>query len=203
MGFGSRRPTRIPLLNARHRAICFAWIRGHRKWTLEYWKRVAWSDESRFWLFHTDRKLRIGSQVHESVDPVCQDGTLQGHGGSFIVWGVFCWEFLGLWYLYQPPSVWFGMYNCWTIISIHLCHPHGNGVFQQDNCLSYRSWLATAWFNEHSFDFSFMNWLFRIPDLNPEHLWDALETGVKARHIAPATLTELWTLYDVWQAMPV
>ncbi|GBM55977.1 hypothetical protein AVEN_45126-1 [Araneus ventricosus] len=38
MGFGSRRPTRVPLLNARHRAARLAWAREHREWTLEDWK---------------------------------------------------------------------------------------------------------------------------------------------------------------------
>ncbi|GFU69450.1 hypothetical protein TNCV_2282191 [Trichonephila clavipes] len=44
----SRQPTRVPLLNARHRAARLAWAREHRDWNLENWKRVAWSDESRF-----------------------------------------------------------------------------------------------------------------------------------------------------------
>ncbi|GBN96359.1 hypothetical protein AVEN_271571-1 [Araneus ventricosus] len=29
------------------------------------------------------------------MDPACQVGTLQGHGGSIIVWGVFSWQFSG------------------------------------------------------------------------------------------------------------
>ncbi|GBM24227.1 hypothetical protein AVEN_22565-1 [Araneus ventricosus] len=81
------------------------------------------------------------------------------------------------------------------------CHPHGNGVFQQDSCTSRKSRLATAWSNEHSSDFSVMNWSPISPDLNPiEQLWGVLEKGVKAHHTAPATLTELWTaLADIWQ----
>ncbi|GBN76362.1 hypothetical protein AVEN_150575-1 [Araneus ventricosus] len=47
MGFGSLRPTGVPLLNARHRAARLAWARKHREWTLEDRKRVARSDESR------------------------------------------------------------------------------------------------------------------------------------------------------------
>ncbi|GBM96540.1 hypothetical protein AVEN_16023-1 [Araneus ventricosus] len=35
MGFGSRRPTRVPLLNARHRAASLALAREHRERTLE------------------------------------------------------------------------------------------------------------------------------------------------------------------------
>ncbi|GBM67044.1 hypothetical protein AVEN_214375-1 [Araneus ventricosus] len=84
-------------------------------------------------------------------------------------------------------------------------HSHRNGVFQQDNCTSHRSRLATAWLDELSSIFSVMNWPLRSPDLNTtEHLWDVLEKGVKAHHTTQATLTELWTaLADVWQANSV
>ncbi|GBN10646.1 hypothetical protein AVEN_45221-1 [Araneus ventricosus] len=109
MGFGSHRPTTVPLLNACHQAARLAWSREHREWTLEDWKRVAWSDESRFRLLHADGRLRIWRQAHEAMDPACQVGIVQGHGGSIMVWGVFSCSFWDLWYLYQPPSVRFGM----------------------------------------------------------------------------------------------
>ncbi|GFV05510.1 DDE_3 domain-containing protein [Trichonephila clavipes] len=35
---------------------------------------------------------------------------------------------------------------------------HGNGVLQQDNCTSHKSRLATGWLDEHSSDFSALNW---------------------------------------------
>ncbi|GFX60090.1 DDE_3 domain-containing protein [Trichonephila clavipes] len=58
-----------------------------------------------------------------------------------------------------------------------------NGVFQQDNCTFHKSRLATGWLDEHSSDFSVINWPPRSPDLNPiEHLWDVLEQGVKGHH---------------------
>ncbi|GFW01891.1 HTH_Tnp_Tc3_2 domain-containing protein [Trichonephila clavipes] len=47
MCFGSRLPTRVALLNARHRAERLAWAREHRDWSVENWKQEAWSDESR------------------------------------------------------------------------------------------------------------------------------------------------------------
>ncbi|GFW33453.1 DDE_3 domain-containing protein [Trichonephila clavipes] len=45
------------------------------------------------------------------------------------------------------------------------CYPHGNGVFLQYNCLSHKSRLANGWFDEHSSDFSIINWPPRSPDL--------------------------------------
>ncbi|GFX50496.1 HTH_Tnp_Tc3_2 domain-containing protein [Trichonephila clavipes] len=41
MGLGSRRPTRVPLLNALHQTASLAWTREHRDWSVEYWKRVT------------------------------------------------------------------------------------------------------------------------------------------------------------------
>ncbi|GBN83723.1 hypothetical protein AVEN_237265-1 [Araneus ventricosus] len=47
MGSQSRRPTRVPLLTARHKALLLFWARQHYHWTVDDWKHVAWSDESR------------------------------------------------------------------------------------------------------------------------------------------------------------
>ncbi|GFU71186.1 HTH_Tnp_Tc3_2 domain-containing protein [Trichonephila clavipes] len=46
MGFGSLRPTRVPLFNARHRVTRLAWVREQRGWSVEDWKRVSWNEES-------------------------------------------------------------------------------------------------------------------------------------------------------------
>ncbi|GFU89188.1 HTH_Tnp_Tc3_2 domain-containing protein [Trichonephila clavipes] len=45
MGFRSRRPTRVPLLTARHKALHLTLAHQHRHWTVDDWKHVAWSDE--------------------------------------------------------------------------------------------------------------------------------------------------------------
>ncbi|GFY24612.1 transposable element Tcb2 transposase [Trichonephila clavipes] len=85
------------------------------------------------------------------------------------------------------------------------CYPHGNGVFQQNNCNSHKSRFATGWLDEHSFDLSVINWPPRSPDLNTiEHLYDVLEQGSKDHPTAPTSLTELWTaLANIWQVIPV
>ncbi|GFX15021.1 juvenile hormone acid O-methyltransferase [Trichonephila clavipes] len=76
--------------------------------------------------------------------------------------------------VYQPPSMQF--------------------VFLRDNCTSHKSQLATGWLEEHSADFSVINWPPRTADLNPiESLWDVLEQCVKGRHTAPTNFIELWT----------
>ncbi|KFM62254.1 hypothetical protein X975_06523, partial [Stegodyphus mimosarum] len=64
------------------------------------------------------------------------------------------------------------------------CHSHGNGVSQHDNCTSHRCRLATEWLDEHTSDFSVINWLPRSPDLNPtEHHWDILKKALETEKL--------------------
>ncbi|GFS78614.1 transposable element Tcb2 transposase [Trichonephila clavipes] len=135
-------------------------------------------------------------------------GIVQWHGDSIRVRGVFLWHFLG--YLVPIPTflnaIWYV-----ELLGGHLhplilfCYPHGNGVFQQDNCASHNSQLATEWLDEGSSDFSVINWPPRSPDLNPiKYLWKILEQGVKGHHTSSTNLTELWTaLANIWQVNPV
>ncbi|GBN80718.1 Transposable element Tcb2 transposase [Araneus ventricosus] len=95
MGFQSRRPTRVPLMTAQHKSLRLAWARQHRHWTVDDWKHVSWSDESRFQLYRADGRVRVWRQPHESMDPTCQQWTVQAGGGSVMVWGVCSWRDMG------------------------------------------------------------------------------------------------------------
>ncbi len=59
MGYSSRRPHRVPLLSAKNRKRRLQFAQAHQNWTIEDWKNVAWSDESRFLLRHSDSRVRI------------------------------------------------------------------------------------------------------------------------------------------------
>ncbi len=90
MGYSSRRPHRVPLLSAKNRKRKIQLTQAQQNWTIEDWKNVAWSDESRFLLPHSDGRVRIWHKEHESMDPSCLVSTVQAGGG-----GVMCgWYFL-------------------------------------------------------------------------------------------------------------
>ncbi len=50
MGYSSRRPHQVLLLSAKNRKRRIQFTQAHQNWTIEDWKNVAWSDESRFLL---------------------------------------------------------------------------------------------------------------------------------------------------------
>ncbi|GBN71600.1 hypothetical protein AVEN_44011-1 [Araneus ventricosus] len=58
MGLCSRRPIRVPLLTKRHHQLRLQWAREHRDWTMDEWKRAAWSYKSRFLIHHVDGRIR-------------------------------------------------------------------------------------------------------------------------------------------------
>ncbi|GBM43194.1 hypothetical protein AVEN_50112-1 [Araneus ventricosus] len=64
MGSQSRRPTRVPLLTALHKALLLSWARQHYHWTVDDWKHVTWYDESRFQLYRTNARVRVWRQHH-------------------------------------------------------------------------------------------------------------------------------------------
>ncbi len=89
MGYSSRRPHRVPLLSAKNRKRRIQFTQAQQNWTIDDWKNVAGSDESRFLLRHSDGRVRIWCKEHENMDPSCLVSTVQAGGGSLMVWGIF------------------------------------------------------------------------------------------------------------------
>ncbi len=95
MGYSSRRPHRVPLLSAKNRKQRLQFTQAQQNWTIEDWKNVAWSNESRFLLQHSDGMVRIWCKEHESMDPSCLVSTVQADGSDVMVWGIFSLHTLG------------------------------------------------------------------------------------------------------------
>ncbi len=98
MGSSSRRPHRVPLLSAKNRKRRLQFTQAHQNWTIEDCKNVAWFDESRFLLQHSDDRVRILRKVHESMALSCLVSMVQiGGGGGGVMCGGYFWIlFLGI-----------------------------------------------------------------------------------------------------------
>jgi hypothetical protein len=55
-----------PQLTLRHRHARFDWSHDHLEWTIRTWRRVHWSDESRFLLRPADGRARVWCQRNTS-----------------------------------------------------------------------------------------------------------------------------------------
>jgi len=59
-----------------------------RKKKLE-WNNIIWSDESKFNLYHSDRRQRVWRMPKEKYDADCLLPTFKHGGGGVMVWGCF------------------------------------------------------------------------------------------------------------------
>ena len=85
MGLRSRRPVRWPMMTSVHRGKRLQWGRERQNWTLKQWKKVAWSDESRFLLDHVDGRVGVCRLPGEVMAPRCTVGRRQAGGGSVML----------------------------------------------------------------------------------------------------------------------
>ncbi|KAJ8893495.1 hypothetical protein PR048_006093 [Dryococelus australis] len=129
-------------------------------WTLQALEKVAWMDESIYTLVHTDVRGRVHRQMHEAMDPLFQQVTVQASDCCILVWRLFTWDLL----------------TDHVLLLLCLHHPARDPYLQQDKPLAYRSRIVTELLDEHSTDFRFLVWPSRSPDLDTvEHVWEAVE----------------------------
>ncbi len=166
MDYSSRRPHRVPLLSAKNRKWRLQFTQDHQNGTIKDWKNVAWSDESRFMLRHSDGRVRIWHKEQESMDPSCLVSTVQAGGGGVMVWGIFSWHTLG------PLVPIEHRLNATAYLSIAAGHVHpfmtavypsSDGYFQQDNAPCHKTQIIL----EHDNEFTLLKWPPQSPDLNP------------------------------------
>ncbi len=91
MGYSSRRPHRVPLLSDKNSTRRIQFTQAHHNWTIEDWKNVAWSDESRFLLRRSDGRVRVWRI--KNMKAWIHHATIQA-GGGVMVWGIFSWHTL-------------------------------------------------------------------------------------------------------------
>jgi hypothetical protein len=82
-----------PLLTAVHRKKWLAFALRHKEWTVEDWKRVMWSDETKINRIGSDGKQWVWKQVGEGLIEREIQGTVKFGGGNSEVWG---WEHHGM-----------------------------------------------------------------------------------------------------------
>ncbi len=191
-----------PLLSAKNRKRRLQFTQTHQNWTIEDWKNVAWSDESRFLLRHSDDRVRIWHKEHESMNPFCLVSTVQAAGGSVMVWGIFSWHTLGL--LVQIEH----RLNATVYLSIvadHV-HPFMTTVYHLLMATSTRIMhhvtklkSSQTGFLNMTMSSLYSNGL-QSPDLNPiEHLWDVVGREIHIMDVQPTNLQQLCdNIMSIW-----
>ena len=145
------------------------------------WRNVIWSDESRFKLFKSDGRPRVWRKKGETYKSDCIVNTVQGDGGSVLIWGCFCHGKL------DPCIVVDSRLN-FTLYINDVLKPFHRKFYS--NLVRERPNLVLMQYNAPSI--KLLTWPPQSPDMNPiESLWDILQRCINARSNRPRNLKDL------------
>jgi len=194
-GFCSVVKKKCPLLKKAHRLECLKFARYHENWTVEDWKRILWSDETKI--------NRIGSDgrayTWKKGEPLCERTTTptvkHGGGNNLMVWGCMGWNGVGV--LTEVQGIMNAEQYC-DILDEGVVESfeklemlEGERMFQQDNDPKHTSKKETKWFKDNSI--GVMVWPAQSPDINPiEHLWVDLKKTLNKYPNPVKGVHELW-----------
>lgn len=194
-----------PFLSKRHRRARLDWAIAHQDWTVEDWKRVVYSDETKINRLGSDGKSYVYKFPGEGLTDRLVEGTVKFGGGSLMMWGCMMWDGVG--------------YGCkidgkmdaelYTQIleedlqaSVEYYDKSLEDIiFQQDNDPKHKSSKARNWFQTNKV--KLLQWPAQSPDIAPiEHLWEHVKRKLKEYPTPPSGILELWERVEKeWNAI--
>src|SRR5271170_3585617 len=203
-GLGAIEKPKKPLLSEANRRKRLAFAKRHQHWTIDDWRRVVWSEETKINRFCSDGRkwawIRDGEQIQAKHVKL----TAKHGGGNIKVWSCITYDGVGC-LTYIENTMDSVLYRdilkdelTKTLEDYHL--NHGNTIFQHDNDTKHTSKQVREWLSEQKF--ATMVWPPQSPDLNPiEHMWAWLKGRLNEYEAAPKGMNELFdrvgkTWYD-------
>lgn len=206
-GFYSSTKKKVPMLKASHRQRRLKFARDHENWTVEDWKRVLWSDETKINRIGSDGRVVVWKRRGEPPSDRTTTPTVKhGGGNNLMVWGCMGWNGVGK--LVEVEGIMDARQYCdildeGVVESFEkLDMEEGERYFQQDNDPKHTSKLATTWFLDNNI--LVIQWPAQSPDLNPiEHLWFHIKRKLQEYEIPPKGVHELWErVAKEWNEIP-
>lgn len=205
-GLMARRPRRKPILTARHKRDRLAWATYRQTWNIRTWRRVLWTDESKFNLVRSDGRMRVRRRANEALREDCILPRVQGGGGSVMVWGGFSFD--GKMDLQIVEGRLTGArYRDEIVLNAivpHInAHPDRNLILVQDNAPVHKARVTLEALQNHGV--ACMDWPAISPDLNViEHAWDIIGRALNNRQPAIQNIQELRrAIIDEWNRIPL
>ena len=173
----------------------------HQYWTVDDWKCVIWSDETKINRLGPDGRRWIWKRPgNNKLNNQQVQGTVKFGGGSLMFWG--CMTAKGIGYACRidgnmDAQLYTDILDDYLLQTIKYYKlDRDKIIFQQDNDPKHTSKLAHKWFDENGIEV--LEWLPQSPDLSPiEHLFEHLKRKLAEYENAPNGILELWERVEV------
>lgn len=197
-----------PLLSQKNVKERLHWAKVHKYWTIDDWKRVIWSDETKINRFGSDGMHFAWKREGDSLQPHHVKQTIKHGGGSIMVWG--CITYDGPGFLTKIDSILDkDLYK--TILNDELQHTiswyeynQEKIIFQHDNDPKHTSALVKSYLEQQPYQV--LNWPSQSPDLNPiENIWSMLKKRLFHCYDSPPSgMNDLWErVQEQWNNISV
>ena len=87
---------KCPHLISAYKKARLDFAESHQHWTVEDWKQVIWSDETKINHIGLDEKRWAWKKAGKGLSDRLVQGTVKFGGGSLMVWGCMTWEGVGM-----------------------------------------------------------------------------------------------------------
>ncbi|EIE83958.1 hypothetical protein RO3G_08663 [Rhizopus delemar RA 99-880] len=94
-GLGAIEKPKKPLLSAKNIRSRLSWCMAHKDWTVDDWKRVIWSDETKINRFNSDGRTWAWIRSGKSLKSHHVKMTVKHGGGSNMLWSAITYAGVG------------------------------------------------------------------------------------------------------------
>lgn len=199
VGIGSFVPRKKPFISKINQTKRLEYAKKYVSMPISFWKKIVWSDESKFNIRGSDGRQRVWRKTGEALEKNKIRGTVKHGGGSVMVWGSMCYNGLGTMEFVEGIML---KEDYKMILERNLTKTTKkyrmgrNYIFLHDNDPKHKSKLVTEYLQEN--DVNVMDHPPQSPDLNViEHLWDEigrklLEKNIRSKADLRSEITTMW-----------